>query len=71
MDVRSKTPVNFYICDQFEDRKTSLVRSMLNNLGELFHPIPSQVVYCISQPQKMFNELIKIVESFPDDLYDR
>ena len=49
---------------------------MLNNLKELFHPIPTQVIYCFGQPQKEFKELIKIVpkiklvEGFPDDLND-
>ena len=49
---------------------------MLKILEELFHPIPTQVIYCFGQPQKEFNELIKIVpkiklvEGFPDDLYE-
>ena len=76
MDVRFKTPANFYICGQSQSGKTSLVRSMLKNLEELFHSIPTQVIYCFGQPQKEFNEMIKIapkiklVEGFPDDLYD-
>ena len=76
MDVRFKTPANFYICGQSQSEKTSLVRSMLYNLEELFHPIPTQVIYCFGQAQKELNELIeimpkiKLVEGFPDDLYD-
>ena len=76
MDVRFKAPANFYVCGQSQSGKTSLVRSMLKNLEELFHPIPIQVIYCFGQPQKEFNELIKIVpkiklvEGFPDNLYD-
>ena len=76
MDVRFKTPANFYICGQSQSGKTSLVRSMLYNLEELFHPIPTQVIYCFGQAQKELNELIeimpkiKLVEGFPDDLYD-
>ena len=76
MDVRFKTPANFYICGQSQSGKTSLVCSMLYNLEELFHPIPTQVIYCFGQAQKEFNELIeimpkiKLVEGFPDDLYD-
>ena len=76
MDVRFKTPANFYICGQSQTGKTSLVRSMLKNLEEMFNPIPTQVIYCYGQLQKKFNELIKIVpkiklvEGFPDDLYD-
>ena len=61
MDIRFKTPANFYICGMSQSRKTSLIRSMLKNLEELFHPIPTQVIYCFGQPQKEFNELIKIV----------
>ena len=49
---------------------------MLYNLEELFHPIPTQVIYCFGQAQKELNELIeimpkiKLAEGFPDDLYD-
>ena len=75
MDVRFKTPTNFYICGQSQSGKSNLVRSLLYNLEELFHPIPTQVIYCFGKPQKEFNELTKIVpkielvQGFPDDLY--
>ena len=74
MDIRFKTPANFYVCGMSQSGKTSLIRSMLKILEELFHPIPTQVIYCFGQPQKEFNELVKIVpkiklvEGFPDDL---
>ena len=59
--VNNATPANFYIYGQSQSRKTTLVCSMLNNLEELFHPIPTQVIYCFGQLQKEFKELIKIV----------
>ena len=76
MEMRFKTPANFYVCGMSQSGKTSLIHSMLKILEELFHPIPTQVIYCFGQPQKEFNELIKIVpkiklvEGFPDDLYE-
>ena len=76
MDVRFKTPANFDVCGQSQSGKTSLVRSMLKKFRRTVPPIPTQVIYCFGQPQKEFNELIKIVpkiklfEGFPDDLYD-
>jgi GTPase SAR1 family protein len=60
MDVRFKTPANFYICGQSQSGKSYLVRSMLRNLEELFFPIPSKVLYCYGEFQKEFDR----VESF-------
>ncbi len=76
MDVRFKTPANFYICGQSQSRKSYLVRSMLRNLEELFFPIPSKVLYCYGEFQKEFDELsktlpnVQFVQGFPSDLYD-
>jgi hypothetical protein len=76
MDVRFKTPANFYICGQSQSGKSYLVRSMLRNLEELFFPIPSKVLYCYGEFQKEFDELsktlpnVQFVQGFPSDLYD-
>ena len=76
MDVRFKTPANFYICGQSQSGKSYLVRSMLRNLEELFFPVPSKVIYCYGEFQKEFDELsealpnIQLVQGFPNDLYD-
>ena len=76
MDVRFKTPANFYICGQSQSGKSYLVRSMLRNLEELFFPIPSKVLYCYGEFQNEFDELsktlpnVQFVQGFPSDLYD-
>ncbi len=76
MDVRFKTPANFYICGQSQSGKSYLVRSMFRNLEELFFPIPSKVLYCYGEFQKEFDELsktlpnVQFVQGFPSDLYD-
>ena len=76
MDVRFKTPANFYICGQSQSGKSHLVRSMLYNLNELFHPVPSKIIYCYGEPQMEFDEMVKripniiFVEGFPDNLTD-
>ena len=76
MDVRFKTPANFYICGQSQCGKSYLVRSMLNHLDELFYPVPSKIIYCYGEYQQMFDEMlqtipnISFVQGFPNDLYD-
>ena len=46
---------------------------MLRCLGELFHPVPTKIIYCYGEYQKEFDELempnIRLVEGFPNDLY--
>ena len=39
-------------------------------LNELFHPVPSKVIYCYGEYQKEFDDLhdVDFVEGFPDDL---
>ena len=79
MDVRFKTPANFYICGQSQSGKSYLVRSMLRNLEELFHPVPTGIIYCYGEYQKELQELlqalpnIQFVEGFPKQFirYDR
>ena len=75
MDVSFKTPANFYIAGQSQSGKSHLTRSILYNLEELFHPVPTKVIYCYREYQKEFDELLKtipnieLVDGFPDDLY--
>ena len=72
MDVRFRTPANFYICGQSQSGKSYLVRSMLKHVEELFYPVPTKVIYCYGEYQKEFDELsnIDLVEGFPHDLYE-
>ena len=76
MDVRFKTPANFYICGHSQCGKSYLVRSMLNNLDELFYPVPSRTVYCYGEYQPLFDDMlqtipnISFVQGIPEDLYD-
>ena len=76
MDVHFKTPANSYICRQSQCRKSYLVRSMLNNLDELFYPVPSRTVYCHGEYQPLFDDMlqtipnISFVQGIPEDLYD-
>ena len=73
MDVRFKTPANFYICGQSQSGKSYLVRSMLRCLDDLFYPVPTKIIYCYGEYQKEFDELVmpnvELIEGFPDDLY--
>ena len=46
MDVRFKVLANFYISGQSQSRKSYLVRKLLHHLNELFHPVPTKVIYC-------------------------
>ena len=71
MDVRFKTPANFYICGQTQCGKSYMVRRMLRHLEEMFYPVPTKIVYCYGAYQKEFDELhpnVKLVEGFPDNL---
>lgn len=72
MDVRFRTPANFYIYEQSRRGKSHLVCSLLYNLDELFHPVPSKIIYCYGIYQKEFEELLEklpnleLMEGFPD-----
>ena len=70
MDVRFKVPSNFYISGQSQCGKSYLVRRLLYYLNELFHPVPSKVIYCYGEYQKEFDELhgVDFIEGFPEDL---
>ena len=76
MDVRFKTPANFYICGQSQCGKSYLVRSMLYHLNDLFDPVPTKIVYCYGEHQAAFEDMartmnnIEFVEGFPDNLHD-
>ena len=41
MDVRFKTPANFFICGQTQSGKSYLTRRILQNAEELFEPVPT------------------------------
>jgi hypothetical protein len=75
MDVRIRTPANYYICGQSQSGKSHLVRSMLDHLEELFYPVPTRILYCCGEHQKEFDDLsqrlsnIEFVDGFPNDLY--
>ena len=75
MDVRFKTPANFYVSGQSQSGKSHLVRRMLHHLEELFYPVPTKVIYCYGEYQKEFDELsrampnLELTEGFPDGLY--
>ena len=50
-----------------------MVRRMLAHLDELFHPVPTKIVYCYGEHQKQFEELpsnVTLVEGFPNNLND-
>ena len=50
-------------------RKSYLVRRLLYYLNELFHPVPSKVIYCYGEYQKEFDvHGVDFVERFPEDL---
>ena len=70
MDVRFKVPSNFYISGQSQCGKSYLVRRLLYYLNDLFHPVPSKVIYCYGEYQKEFDELhgVDFIEGFPEDL---
>jgi hypothetical protein len=71
MDVRFKTPANFFICGQTQSGKSYLTRRILQNMGELFDPVPTKIIYCYGEYQKKFGELspsVEMIEGFPDDI---
>ena len=61
MDVRFRTPANFYICGASKSGKSFFFRSMLRNLEYLFSSIPSKIIYSYGVYQKEFAELSKTV----------
>ena len=73
MDVRSKTPANFYICGQTQAGKSHFTRCMLHHLEELFYPVPTKIIYCYGEYQREFDKLpphVELMEGFPDNLSD-
>jgi ABC-type proline/glycine betaine transport system ATPase subunit len=74
MDVRFKTPANFYISGQSQSGKSYLVRSMLRHAEELFNPVPTKIIYCYGIYQKEFEEMLQsmsnltLMEGFSDNL---
>ena len=73
MDVRFKTPANFYIYRQTQCGKSYFTRYMLRYLEELFYPVPTKIIYCYGEYQKEFDELppsVELTEGFPDHLND-
>ena len=56
MDVRYKTPANFYVCGQTQAGKSHLTRRMLRHLEELFYPVPTKIIYCYGEYQKKFDK---------------
>jgi hypothetical protein len=71
MDVRFRTPANFFICGQTQSGKSYLTRRILQNAGELFEPVPTKIIYCYGEYQKEFEELspcVEMIEGFPDDI---
>ena len=75
MDVRFKTPANFYISGQSQCGKSYLVRCMLRNHNGLFDPVPSRIIYCYGEYQHAFDDMVQTIpniyftEGFPDNLY--
>ena len=73
MDVRFKTPANFYICSQSQCGKSSLVRSMLHHHDEQFEP---KIIFCYGEYQSAFDSMMQtmpnltFVEGFPENLND-
>jgi hypothetical protein len=44
---------------------------MLNHLEEMFHPLPSKIVYCYGEYQKEFDEFhpnVELIQGFPNDV---
>ena len=73
MDVKFKTPANFYICGQTQCGKSYFTRYMLRYFEELFYPVPTKIIYCCGEYQKEFDEFppnVELVEGFPDHLND-
>ena len=70
MDVRCRTPANFYICGQTQCGKAYKVRRMLEHLNEMFYPVSSKVIYCYGEYQKEFElfPCVELVEGFRSDV---
>jgi hypothetical protein len=48
-----------------------MVRRMLNHLEEMFHPLPTKIIYCYGEYQKEFDELllnVELIKGFPNDV---
>ena len=58
MDVRFRTPANFYVCGRSQCGKPHLVRSMLYHLEELFDPAPTKIISCYGEYQTVFNDMM-------------
>ena len=68
MDVRFKTPANFYICRQMQSGKSYVTWQVLRHLGELFYPVPTKIIYCYGEYHREFDELppnMELMEGFP------
>ena len=76
MDVRFKTPANFYICGASQCGKSFLVRSMLHHRDELFEPKITKIIFCYGEYQSAFDSMMQtipnltFVEGFPENLND-
>ena len=73
MDVRFKTPANFYVCGQTQSGKSYMVRCMLRHLEELFDPVPTKIIYCYGEYQKEFDEFlpnVELMEGFPNNVHE-
>jgi hypothetical protein len=71
MDVRFRTPANFFICGQTQSGKSHLTRHILRYAEELFDPVPTKIIYCYGEYQKEFEELspdVEMIEGFPNDI---
>ncbi len=71
MDVRFRTPGNFFICGQTQCSKSYMVCQMLNHLEEMFYPLPTKIMYCYGECQKEFDEFpldVELIEGFPNNL---
>ena len=67
MDVRFKTPANFYISGQSQCGKSYLVRCMLYIFNELFDPVPYRIIYLeklIKLCHKYFWKVIILIIQF-------
>jgi hypothetical protein len=71
MDVRFRTPANFFICGQTQSGKSHLTRHILRYAEELFDPVPTKIIYCYGEYQKELEELspdVEMIEGFPNDI---
>ena len=61
MDVRFKTPANFYICGQSQCGKNSLVRSTLHHRDELFEPKITKIIFCYGEYLSAFDSMMQTI----------